>query len=89
MKLFTILTLLSFFSLLSRADTNTWLNRSVAYSSAPTAGVGLITQTDRNLNQQEFFAKFPQANVPESANLLLLGSGLAGIASLLKKRNRP
>lgn len=89
MKLFTILTLLAFFSLLSRADANTWLNRTVAYSNAPTAGVGLITPTDRNLNQQEFFAKLPQANVSEPASLLLLGSGLAGIASLLKKRNRP
>ncbi len=89
MKLFTILTLLSFFSLLSRADTNTWLNRSAAYSNAPTAGVGLITPADRNLDQQEFFAKPPQANVPESVSLLLLGSSLAGIAALLKKRNRP
>jgi len=89
MKLFTILTLLTFFSLLARADTNIWLNRSVAHANAPTAGVGLITLTNRNLNQQEFFAKLPQPNLPEPASLLLLGSVLAGIASLLKQRNRP
>ncbi|HEX4949857.1 MAG TPA: PEP-CTERM sorting domain-containing protein [Blastocatellia bacterium] len=53
------------------------------------SGFRLYTPVDStSASPQEFIAKLPGAPIPEPATLLLLGSGLAGIASLLKKRNR-
>ena len=65
---------------------NAWLNASNNFSDAPTSGFAIVTPNDKSLNQQEFFAKLGSTEIPEPATLILLGTGLATLASRLKKK---
>jgi hypothetical protein len=68
-----------------------WLNLAAGQNLAnyDFSGFRVYTPVDCSKNSpQEFIAKVPVAPVPEPTTLLLLGSGLAALASVLKKRNR-
>lgn len=68
-----------------------WLSaaQGVNLSNYDFSGFRFYTPVDcSQASPQEFIAKIPVTPIPEPATLLLLGSGLAGCAALLKKRNR-
>ncbi len=68
-----------------------WISvaRGVNLSNYDFSGFRFYTPVDcSKASPQEFIAKIPVTPIPEPATLLLLGSGLAGCAALLKKRNR-
>lgn len=68
-----------------------WINivKGINLSDYDFSGFRFYTPVDcSKTSPQEFIAKIPAAPVPEPTTLVLLGGGLAGIAALLKKRNR-